>query len=148
MIRNHQILNLISTFRSQRFASNNARRYISSNPLWTIPESSPSANSPSIAESSLFRTWVNSQKPKSTDPDEDFVIPSLASWIESQTSKVMNFPNGERDSDLDQVCEILKKEYSLCDKVVEALNGGEVSVSNSLMEKLLKRFDNDWILAW
>ncbi|GLT37306.1 hypothetical protein SLA2020_116330 [Shorea laevis] len=26
---------------------------------------------------------------RSTDPDEDFVIPSLPSWIESQTGKVM-----------------------------------------------------------
>ncbi|GKV42481.1 hypothetical protein SLEP1_g49877 [Rubroshorea leprosula] len=41
MIRNHRILKLISTFRPQRSASNNARRYISSNPLWIIPESSP-----------------------------------------------------------------------------------------------------------
>ncbi|GLT78555.1 hypothetical protein SLA2020_500860 [Shorea laevis] len=61
----------------------------------------------------------------------------------------MHFPNGESDSDVDRVCEILKKECSFCDnKVVEALNGCEVGVFNSLIEKLLKRFDNDCIPAW
>ncbi|GLT78569.1 hypothetical protein SLA2020_500990 [Shorea laevis] len=60
----------------------------------------------------------------------------------------MHIPNGEPDSDVDRVCETLKKEYSWYDKAVEALNGCEVSVSNSLIEKLLKRFDNDWIPSW
>ncbi|GKV42713.1 hypothetical protein SLEP1_g50091 [Rubroshorea leprosula] len=63
-------------------------------------------------------------------------------------SRIITFPNGERDYDLDQVCEILKKEYSSDDKVVEALNGCEVSVSNNLIKKVLKRFDNDWIPAF
>ncbi|GLT78561.1 hypothetical protein SLA2020_500920 [Shorea laevis] len=64
MIRNHQILKLISTFRPQRSASNNARRFIHKGELGTNAESLPSANSSSTADLSLFRTWVNSQKPE------------------------------------------------------------------------------------
>ncbi|GLT60347.1 hypothetical protein SLA2020_331170 [Shorea laevis] len=151
MLRRHLIFKLISTFRPPRSACIHERRYLFSNPLCTIAESSPSVGAGSAAESPEVPTWFNKQKADSTDSDEDFVIPSLASWVESHKlddhTKVVLFPTDEGDTDVDKVCKILKNRYTSYDKVVEELNGIDVRVSNSLIEQLLKRFDNDWMSA-
>ncbi|GAY58348.1 hypothetical protein CUMW_186370 [Citrus unshiu] len=60
-------------------------------------------------------------------PDEDFVIPSLASWVESlklnEQSRISSHALSEdHETDVDKVSEILRKRYPSPDKVVEALN--------------------------
>lgn len=145
MFRKHLFVKLLSTSRPKILATRYPRGYFFSNPLYTSAESSPSAESPKIPAWFNYRTFV-------ADSDEEFVIPSLASWVESQPNsdvwtEVMGVPN-EEYTEADRVSEILKNRYSSHEEVVEALNGCEVSVSKSLIEQLLKRFDNDWISAF
>ncbi|ESR33751.1 hypothetical protein CICLE_v10006965mg, partial [Citrus x clementina] len=81
-------------------------------------------------------------------PDEDFVIPSLAGWVEShrlnEKSRISSRVLSENhETDVDKISKILSKQYQSPDKVVEALKGCGVSVSNSLVEQTLRRFSND-----
>lgn len=75
-------------------------------------------------------------------PDEDFVIPSLASWVESlklnEQSRISSHALSEdHETDVDKVSEILRKRYPSPDQVAEALKGYGVSVSHSLVEQIL-----------
>lgn len=98
--------------------------------------------------------FFNTQHPKSADPnDEDFVIPSLAHWVETQkvfdpNMVIKTSQSDTKDSDLDAVSKILKNMYSSPDDVVLAFDGFDLNLSNSLVKRILKRFSNDWVPAF
>lgn len=112
--------------------------------------------SPTTAESPELPDWVKfsqNNNPAGSDSDDDFVIPKLAYWAENQKhdhrSKVDGYVLKETiDSDIDKISELLKFRHSSADAVVQALGGCGVSVSESLVEQVLKRFSNDWIPAF
>ncbi|KAH9682538.1 pentatricopeptide repeat-containing protein [Citrus sinensis] len=70
--------------------------------------------------------FTKASQNQSFGPDEDFVIPSLASWVESlklnEQSRISSHALSEdHETDVDKVSEILRKRYPSPDKVVEAL---------------------------
>uniref|UniRef100_A0A1J3F874 Pentatricopeptide repeat-containing protein, mitochondrial n=1 Tax=Noccaea caerulescens TaxID=107243 RepID=A0A1J3F874_NOCCA len=111
------------------------------------------------AESPELPSWIKdfiSNKPSSNSvsDDEDFVIPSLASWVESQK---FSRSRGEVSSgnvaekpveEIDRVCEFLNKKDSSHEEVVNELSGCDVVVSESLVLQVLRRFSNGWNQAY
>ncbi|KFK39555.1 hypothetical protein AALP_AA3G259300 [Arabis alpina] len=104
------------------------------------------------AESPELPSWIKdflSNKPSSSNlvtDDEDFVIPSLAGWVEGQ-----KFSGGEEVNvtkkpmeDIDKVCEFLNKKDASHWEVVKELSGCDVEVSESLVLQVLRRFSNGW----
>nr|XP_023907754.1 pentatricopeptide repeat-containing protein At3g22670, mitochondrial-like isoform X1 [Quercus suber]XP_023907755.1 pentatricopeptide repeat-containing protein At3g22670, mitochondrial-like isoform X2 [Quercus suber] len=119
-------------------------------PLCTMTDSTQLTESPELP------SWVkfsDTQNPSNPDSDDDFVIPSLARWVDnykfhdhSQVVKQMLSENTE--TEVDKICKILKNRYPSPDNAAEALNGSGFIASNSLVEQLLKRFSNDWVPAF
>ncbi|KAH9650335.1 pentatricopeptide repeat-containing protein [Citrus sinensis] len=140
MLPKHNILKLLSQSHLQKHAKIYYLCYLSCNPLCTTAESPSSTESPSLP------SWIKFFDSQS--PDEDFVIPSLAGWVEShrlnEKSRISSRVLSENhETDVDKISKILSKQYQSPDKVVEALKGCGVSVSNSLVEQTLRRFSND-----
>ncbi|CAA7015396.1 unnamed protein product [Microthlaspi erraticum] len=111
------------------------------------------------AESPELPSWIKdfiSNKPSSNSvsDDEDFVIPSLASWVESQKfsrsrGEVSSGNVAEKSpEDIDRVCEFLNKKDSSHEDVVKELSGCDVVVSESLVLQVLRRFSNGWNQAY
>jgi pentatricopeptide repeat protein len=117
-------------------------------------------NSP---ESPEIPSWVMfSDNPTPSNPDdEDFVIPSLAHWVDSnmlQTNpKLFVKPTLEENlhlEDVEAISNVLKKRYSslslhsVIGLIAQALDSRGFRVSNSLVMQILKRFSNDWVPAF
>ncbi|KAK9289258.1 hypothetical protein L1049_017734 [Liquidambar formosana] len=134
----------------------NALHYFLWSPFSTITESPHISDSPTMTESPELPGWVKfseKENPNIVDPDDDFVIPSVANWVENQklhdqTRVVRHMPSDGINSDVEKISKILKTRYPSADAAAEAINGCGVSVSESLVEQLLKRFSNDWIPAF
>ncbi|KAJ0093943.1 hypothetical protein Patl1_25321 [Pistacia atlantica] len=145
MLPRRKIINFLLHLHSQNKPRINPLRYSFCNPFCTLNES------PNTTESPELPIWLRSHDTQ--NPDEDFVIPSLASWVENHK---LNDPNSivthviseKTDTDVDKISKILKNKYPSPDEVVLALNGSCFSVSNSLVEHILKRFSNNWIPAF
>ncbi|XP_031278130.1 pentatricopeptide repeat-containing protein At3g22670, mitochondrial [Pistacia vera] len=145
MLPRRKIINFWLHLHSQNKPRINPLRYSFCNPFCTLNES------PNTTESPELPIWLRSHDTQ--NPDEDFVIPSLASWVENHK---LNDPNSivthviseKTDTDVDKISKILKNKYPSPDEVVLALNGSCFSVSNRLVEHILKRFSNNWIPAF
>jgi pentatricopeptide repeat protein len=110
------------------------------------------SNSP---ESPDLPTWLsNSQNQKPSDPDDgDFVIPSLANWVENPNLEThRNVPSPllfePQVSNADKLSEILKKRYSSEAAVVKALNESGIDATNELVSQILMRFDSHCVVAF
>ncbi|KAH8495733.1 hypothetical protein H0E87_018790 [Populus deltoides] len=124
--------------------------------LCTTPEfpltTHDTSNSP---ESPDLPTWLsNSQNQKPSDPDDgDFVIPSLANWVENPNLEThRNVPSPllfePQVSNADKLSEILKKRYSSEAAVVKALNESGIDATNELVSQILMRFDSHCVVAF
>ncbi|KAK0607881.1 hypothetical protein LWI29_021977 [Acer saccharum] len=139
MLAKHKILKLFRCHHSQKNLKIKPLRHLICNPFCTATES------PELTS-----------RIKSSDtqkPGEDFVIPSLASWVESyklhdQTRLASNILSEKRDTDIDRFSKILKNRYPSPDGVVQALNGSSLSASTGLIEQILRRFSNDLVPAF
>ncbi|XP_030543454.1 pentatricopeptide repeat-containing protein At3g22670, mitochondrial [Rhodamnia argentea] len=111
---------------------------------------------PERNESPEIPSWVKFLDDKShgsPDADDNFVIPSLASWVESygpygriEVAKVTS--SDIEEINVEKVCKLLRNRYSSPDSVVAALNASGVGSSSSMIERILKKFNNDWIPAF
>ncbi|XP_010468386.1 PREDICTED: pentatricopeptide repeat-containing protein At3g22670, mitochondrial-like [Camelina sativa] len=114
------------------------------------------------AESPELPSWIKdflSNKPSSSstslvsEDDEDFVIPSLANWVESQKFSSEQVSEGnvvkkKPVEDIDKVCEFLNKKDASHLDVVKELSGCNVVVTESLVLQVLRRFSNVWNQAY
>ncbi|KAF5738653.1 pentatricopeptide repeat-containing protein [Tripterygium wilfordii] len=139
--------------RSMRHRAHHTNPYLhfACNALCTVTEL-PKSDFP---ESPDLPSWLKSPEPPVTDSScDDFVIPSLASWVESHNlqdrSKFVRPSPVEQPikSDADKISGILKNRYPSPESFVEALDGCGVDVSDSLVAQILKRFSNDWAPAF
>ncbi|CAA0829100.1 Pentatricopeptide repeat-containing protein -mitochondrial [Striga hermonthica] len=90
--------------------------------------------------------WVNypvKDKNASNLKDEDFVPPSLSSWIENQHSAAQR--DDIFESDVDKISNILTGHFKSPDSVVKALEACDVDLSNDLVEQVLCRFSSEWV---
>ncbi|KAK6254908.1 hypothetical protein SCA6_016213 [Theobroma cacao] len=149
MLRKNQILNPISRSHPQRnLNANLLNHYIVALFTTTNSKASASPDSSPTSESPDIPSWVTNQNPETqTSEDDDFVIPSLASWIENQP-KVKHWPTRKPETQVDKLTKILKHPYPSHEKIVEALDGSSLSVSNVSVDQLLKRFYHCWISAY
>jgi|UniRef100_A0A2N9ETI4 pentatricopeptide repeat protein len=151
MLSKFQTFKLLSHSLPQRKTNINALPYIFLyNSLCTITDSTQVTESPELPS---WLKFSETQNPSTPDSDDDFVIPSLAHWVENHKlhdhSKVVKQMLTEiTETDVDKISKILKNRYPSPDNVAEALNGSGFVASNSLVEQLLKRFSNDWVPAF
>ncbi|CAL5187357.1 unnamed protein product [Lathyrus oleraceus] len=136
----------ITTTRS----ANPSRFFVPTNPLCTIVNSQLSPQSPELPPWVMF-----SDNPTPSNSDDDFVIPSLANWVDSSMletkPKLFEKPTLEESADLEYVeaiSNVLKEHYSSPELVSQALDVHGFRVSNSLVTHILKRFNNDWVPAF
>ncbi|KAL1197567.1 Pentatricopeptide repeat-containing protein [Cardamine amara subsp. amara] len=130
------------------------RRFLVTNNAFSKAEESTVVT----GESPELPSWVKdflSNKPSSSsvsNDDEDFVIPSLASWVESQkfNSKQVSEGNVVKKpmEDIDKVCEFLNKKDASYGNVFNELSKCDVVVTESLVLQVLRRFSNGWNQAY
>ncbi|KAK3190106.1 hypothetical protein Dsin_029667 [Dipteronia sinensis] len=138
MLAKHKFMKLFRCHHSQKNLKIKPLRHLICNPFCTATES------PELP------SWIKSSDTQK--PGEDFVIPSLASWVESyklhdQTRLASNILSEKTETDIDRFSKILKNRYPSPDGVVQALNGSCLSASTGLVEQILRRFSNDLVSA-
>lgn len=106
-------------------------------------------------ESPELPSWVMFSDNPTTPSDEDFVIPSLAHWVDSNIldtkPKLFVKPTLDESThlvDVEPISIVLKEHYSSPELVTQALKVHAFKVSNSLVNQILKRFSNDWVPAF
>ncbi|KAJ6431468.1 hypothetical protein OIU84_018864 [Salix udensis] len=126
-------------------------KYLCTTPEFLLPTHDTS-NSP---ESPDLPTWLsNSQNQKPSDPDDgDFVIPSLASWVENPKLEThRNVPSPllfePQVSNADKLSEILIKRYLSEAAVVKALNESGIDATNELVSQILTRFNSHCVVSF
>ncbi|KAJ4969058.1 hypothetical protein NE237_015759 [Protea cynaroides] len=110
----------------------------------------------SMNESPVLPDWFKfPQDDNSSSPDskDDFVLPKIVNWVSNQKVDDRNInikcvSVETIDNDVDNISSILKSRFSSPEAVVQVLGGCNVNVSKDLVDKLLKRFCNDWIPAF
>lgn len=124
----------------------------SRSPLCTAAELPVSSDS--LERPSWLDFGPNPNRPENSDSDDDFLIPSLADWVQTfpllDNTKFGHKPKSslEEITDVDRICKILKNHHRSPENVIKALTGCGVSPSKSLLEQVLRRFSNDWIPAF
>ncbi|GMI99631.1 hypothetical protein like AT3G22670 [Hibiscus trionum] len=114
----------------------------------TTTNTPASPDSPLTSELPDIPSWVSKQNPGTQNSwDDDFVIPSLATWIQNH-HKVSHFPIKTPETQVDKLTKILKTPYPSPEKVVQVLNASHLTVSHVLVEQLLKRFANSWVSVY
>ncbi|KAJ7980002.1 Pentatricopeptide repeat-containing protein [Quillaja saponaria] len=111
--------------------------------------------SPQITESPELPGWVKFSEnacPVSIDSVDDFVIPSIANWVDAQklddhNKSIRHVPREIIHGDVEAISKVLKKRYPSPQNVAQTLDGCGFHVSISLVEQVLKRFSNDWVPA-
>ncbi|KAF5200169.1 Pentatricopeptide repeat-containing protein [Thalictrum thalictroides] len=103
-------------------------------------------------ESPELPNWVKYPLDGSSivDSVDDFVLPTTSNYVsneEVQDCKIST-PSKKTDNDVEEISTILKSRYTSPEEVVKALDHCHVVVSESMVEKVLKRFSNDWIPAF
>uniref|UniRef100_A0A803Q1C4 Pentatricopeptide repeat-containing protein n=1 Tax=Cannabis sativa TaxID=3483 RepID=A0A803Q1C4_CANSA len=134
--------------------TNALRRYLFLNSLCTNTDSTQLTESPELP------SWVKAVPSKTATgeddnaEDDDFVIPSLAQWVESPSRRLVELEarkqllNEITESDIDKLSNILKQRYASPKEVAQALDGCDLNLSDSLVEQVLKRFSNCWVSAF
>ncbi|KAK7253151.1 hypothetical protein RIF29_37626 [Crotalaria pallida] len=140
---------MLSKFRSVPSICNGllVHRFINTNPLCTMLHHQDSPQSPELPP------WVKfSDTPSSPDTNDDFVIPSLAPWVDAHVfnphpTKPINQSSMLNNEDgVEAITTLLKKQpYLSFDQVAQALDAHGFQVSAALVQQILKRFSNDLI---
>ncbi|KAJ1384368.1 Tetratricopeptide-like helical domain superfamily [Sesbania bispinosa] len=126
-------------------SGNGSHRLIRGNPLCTV-----------IPESPELPDWVkfsDNPTPPNADSDDDFVIPSLAHWVDAhmlhpRPKLVTQTSKENKHEDVEAISTVLKEHYSSPELVAQALDGRGFQVSTSLVQQILKRFSYDWVQAF
>ena len=108
------------------------------------------SESPELPDWVKFRRDTVSSLP---DLEDDFVLPATANWGGNQKvndlyANVRYVSTDIIDIDVDKISNVLKSTLGSPEEVVQALYGCNVDVSKSLVDRVLKRFSNDWISAF
>ncbi|XP_057252127.1 pentatricopeptide repeat-containing protein At3g22670, mitochondrial [Beta vulgaris subsp. vulgaris] len=124
----------------------------------TVLGSPNAADSLDIVESPELPNWIKfceHETPSVAESDDDFVLPKIAKWADTQKlhadhSKHVKHIVGEIvDSDVNRLAEVLKGWFESPDAVGDALaEHSQIPLSESLVEKILLRFRNNWIPAF
>ncbi|KAK2980627.1 hypothetical protein RJ640_011435 [Escallonia rubra] len=100
------------------------------------------------AESPDLPCWIKfSEDPTITNPEDDFVLPSISYWVDNHKiyDKEANVKGvSTLDNGVDKISRILKNQFESPDSVSQVLNGCDVNLSESLVLQVLKRFSNAW----
>lgn len=125
----------------------NAFRSLFFNPLCTKIEPTQVTESPELP------SWAKVNPASAHEDDDDFVIPSLANWIETRRlddpcKLVQQFIDETTETEVDKISKILKNRYSSAEEAAQALDGCGLSVSENTVEQLLKRFSHHWVPAF
>ncbi|KAL3507865.1 hypothetical protein ACH5RR_033247 [Cinchona calisaya] len=126
------------------------------NPFCTVTDSVRVDELLRVIESPELPQWIKSSSNEANlvgnrDNDDDFVLPSLSSWIEShelhrpEVDLESQVGDMSSDSEVDRIGKILKNELESPDAVLGALNGCSVNVTEDLVKQILERFSFDWI---
>ncbi|KAA8527636.1 hypothetical protein F0562_034969 [Nyssa sinensis] len=124
--------------------------------LCNTAESPKVDDSLNTTESPELPCWVKfseKEDPVKENLEDDFVLPAISYWVENhklqnQKVDVKGIVSDIIDSDVDKISKILRNRFQSLDDTLQALNGCSFDVSETLVEKLLKRFSNDWIAAF
>ncbi|XP_021720033.1 pentatricopeptide repeat-containing protein At3g22670, mitochondrial-like [Chenopodium quinoa] len=123
----------------------------------TFPESPNAADTLNVVESPELPNWIKfcEHEDPSVVESDDFVLPKIAEWADTQKlhvdhSKYVKHMVGEIvDSDVNRLAEVIKGQSELPNAVGYALaECGQIDLSESLVEKILQRFRNDWVPAF
>ncbi|XP_057450240.1 pentatricopeptide repeat-containing protein At3g22670, mitochondrial [Lotus japonicus] len=151
MLTKFRILHLFTHRLSPRIAAGNgSHRFLYGNPLCTA------VKPPLTPESPELPAWVkfsDNPTPPNADSDDDFVIPSLAHWVDAHIldakPKLVTPTFNENKHDyVEAISTLLKEHHSSPELVAQALDGHGFQVSNSSVQQILKRFNNDWVPAF
>ena len=137
------MLNLLAHRFSPRITAGTASHRFRGNSLCTTAES---------PELPRWLKFSDTPTPPDADSDDNFVIPSLANWVETHilTSKPKLPAQSSKKNSIDHVeavFALLKKRYSSPELVAEALHGRGFQPSSDLVSQILRRFSNDWVSA-
>ncbi|KAJ4865865.1 Pentatricopeptide repeat-containing protein [Raphanus sativus] len=130
------------------------RRFLATRNAFSNSEESPeSPELPSWIKDFLSNKPSSSSNPiSSSSSDEDFVIPSLASWVETQKLGRQEPSPGNIApiEDIDKVSDFLNKKEASHEDIVKALTKCDdvVVVSETLVLQVLRRFSNGWNQAY
>ncbi|KAM1522484.1 hypothetical protein ACFX13_012772 [Malus domestica] len=124
--------------------------YFLSNHLCTTTELTQVPESPELPN---WVKFLDTKHPEAAGSDEDFVIPSLANWVEApmlkDPRKAVKLPVVEiADTDIDIISRVLKNQHPSPENVAQALSGIVLDLSNGLVERVLRRFSNEWVPAF
>jgi pentatricopeptide repeat protein len=147
---------MLSKFQLPKLLCHSLCRRITSTDVLPYNPFCTTADPTQIAESPELPSWVKfceTQNSATADSDDDFVIPSLAHWVENRKlhdhGQVVKPTLSETtETDVDKISKILKNRYPSPDDAAQALNGSGFIASTSLVEQLLKRFSSDWVPAF
>ncbi|XP_023736742.1 pentatricopeptide repeat-containing protein At3g22670, mitochondrial [Lactuca sativa] len=123
----------------------------------TLIESPKTDDPVEVTESPELPNWVRISENNNTKitktPEDDFVLPSLSSWMEnykrseSQEQDKVTVSN-DTESDVKKITKLLVKPFESLDSVIQVLNNSGVTPSEYLVSQILKRFDNNWKSAY
>ncbi|KAL5987504.1 hypothetical protein ACLOJK_035252 [Asimina triloba] len=111
----------------------------------------------SLNESSELPNWVKAASAVEDSGADDFVLPTTAVAAPMNDGSVTSLSNGAPfppskimdTDDVDKVSNFLKKKNYTCpDAVIRALESFSIHVSNAFLDKMVKRFSNDWVPAF
>ncbi|GMN46747.1 hypothetical protein TIFTF001_015925 [Ficus carica] len=105
-----------------------------------------------VTESPEVPSWAK-VNPASVYEDDDSVSPTVTSWIEGRRlddprKVAQRFLGETTESDVVTISKILNKRYSSPEEVAEALDGCDISISENKVERLMKRYSHDWVVAF
>ncbi|KAL5702227.1 hypothetical protein ACHQM5_027468 [Ranunculus cassubicifolius] len=106
-------------------------------------------------ESPELPDWVKCSSDRVGESVDDFVIPSSSMKYVEDNQKVKDCVVGvgtmgveSVEKDVDEISRILTCSYISPEEVVKALSGCEVVVREGLVDKVIRRFSNDWMSAY
>ncbi|KAH7844892.1 hypothetical protein Vadar_032736 [Vaccinium darrowii] len=120
-----------------------------------VTESPKTDDSSTTTESPELPSWVKfleKDNPLLVDQEDEFSLPTVSFWagnhkIQGQTTDIKSIVSDIAETDIDRISKILKNQFRSPDDVMQALNGCNVNVSESLVGQILNRFSYDWIPA-
>ncbi|GMH28490.1 hypothetical protein Nepgr_030333 [Nepenthes gracilis] len=121
----------------------------------TIAESPTAPSSPDVVESPKLPSWVKfyeNENSTISDSEDDFVLPNIADWAATYKPydacrDAKHVVSDRVDSGTNRLSIALKGKFESPDAVVDAIKSLDVNISEIMVEKILKRFSNDWIPA-
>ncbi|XP_056683199.1 pentatricopeptide repeat-containing protein At3g22670, mitochondrial [Spinacia oleracea] len=127
-------------------------------PFFCTFSESPNADTLNVVESPELPNWVKfceHENPSVVEADDDFVLPKISILADTQKLHADHGKHVKRmvgeivDSDVNKLAEVLKRLFESPTAVGYALaEYNRIDLSESLVEKILLKFCNDWIPAF